>query len=325
LEVRALPYYVGVDGGGTKTAIAATDKAATKILTSKTGSASWREYGIEPVVKNIKQTINALPFGQDDTIAAISLGLPCYGERADEDSMLSQAFHEAYPGIPIYFANDVEVGWAGSLGLEPGINVVAGTGAIAFGKDEGGKTVRSGGWSEFFGDEGSCYWIGRRVMELFSKQSDCRMERDALYEIVRREFRLANDFDFIDLMHSGYIMHRYKVASLQMLAKQAALAGSPSAKELYNAASGELCLLVRSIRDQLEFLSKPFLVSYTGGLFAAGDVFLPQFAKGVEAVGGKLITPRFGPAEGALLLTFSKFNTEALPSLQKSLNENKKT
>jgi len=230
---------------------------------------------------------------------------------------LSKSFHDAFPGIPLYLTNDVEVGWAGSLGLDPGINVVAGTGAIAFGKDEGGNTVRSGGWSEFFGDEGSCYWIGRRVMELFSKQSDCRLERDALYEVVRSEFGIVNDFDFIDLMHEGYIMHRHKVASLQLLAEKAALAGSLSARAIYEDASRELCLLVRSIRDRLVFENKPFLVSYTGGLFSAADLFLPLFMRGVEDVGGKLIPPRFGPAEGALLIAFSKFCAEGIPELRR--------
>jgi len=318
-----LHYYIGVDGGGTKTAVAASDESAGQIFRTETGSAAWREYGIDPVVQTIKAAIAALPFAPDAAIAGIALGLPCYGEQVEGEKDLEQALYAAFPDVPLYFCNDVEVGWAGSLGLSPGINVVAGTGAIAFGKDERAQAVRCGGWSEFFGDEGSCYWIGRQVMGLFSKQSDGRMERDALYDVVRSTFSLTHDFDFIDLMYGEYMMYRDQVASLQLLAKEAALAGSPGALALYAAASEELCLLVRSIRDQLSFSETPFLVSYTGGLFRAEDLILSRFSEGVRALGGRLVPPQFGPAEGALALAFSKFHSEGLSGLLQLLNKNK--
>ena len=315
-------YYIGVDGGGTKTAIVAASRDASVFSYVKTGSASWREYGINTVVKNIKQVIEALPFQAEDSIVGVAMGMPCYGESVDGDRKLEQALHEAFNGIPLYLSNDVEVGWAGSLGLSPGVNVVAGTGAIAYGRDEEGNSGRSGGWGEFFGDEGSCYWMGLRVMELFSKQSDGRMVRDDLYEIVRRELKLTNDTDFIDLIYSQY-KHRDKVAALQLLARQAALAGSQSARALYVVAAAELCLLVRAIRDRLAFAKSPFLVSYSGGLFHAADFVFPKFTQGVEEMGGKLMQPRFEPAEGALLLAFSQFHAEGLPRLYARLNESK--
>ena len=317
-----MQYYIGVDGGGTKTALAAVGQDISLLAFAKTGSASWREYGIARVIKNIKQAIESLPFGKEDTIAGMVLGLPCYGESAEGDQELEQAFLAAFPDTPLYFTNDVEVGWAGSLGLLPGVNVVAGTGSIAFGKNQAGKAARSGGWSEFFGDEGSCYWLGRRVMELFSKQSDGRMEQDALYDTVRSALSLANDIDFIDLMHTDYIPQRDKVAALQLLGIEAALAGSESAKALYVEAAAELCLLVRAIRDKITSESEPFLVSYTGGLFHAGDLILSEFTRGIADLGGKVTAPKFDPAEGALLLAFSKFHPDRLPALQEGLKNN---
>ena len=314
-----MQYYIGVDGGGTKTAIAAAGQDASTFAFTQTGSASWREYGIASVIETIKQAIETLPLGKEDSIAGMALGLPCYGESAEGDRALEQALPAAFPDIPLYLTNDVEVGWAGSLGLSPGINVVAGTGAIAFGKDQAGKSARSGGWSEFFGDEGSCYWMGRQVMALFSKQSDGRMQRDALYETVRSALSITNDFDFIDLMHEEYLPQRDKVASLQLLAKQAALAGSESAKALYADAAAELCLLVRAIRDSLSFESEPFLVSYVGGLWKSEDLVLPQFAKGIADLGGKVVLPRFGPAEGALLLATDRFNPQGLTMMLERL------
>lgn len=114
-------------------------------------------------------------------------------------------------------SNDVEAGWAGSLGMEPGIHLVSGTGSIAFGKNKAGKSKRSGSWSAFFGDEGSCCWLGRRTMELFSKQADGRIPVGPLYHMMRERFQLKQDMDFIACMEAEYIPVRSKTASLQKL------------------------------------------------------------------------------------------------------------
>ena len=316
-----IKYYVGVDGGGTKTAICAAAADSSELFSEITHSAAWREFGVDKVVKNISEMINSFPLCPNGHVAGIAMGLPCYGESEDGDRELRKAVIEAFPSVPIYLTNDVEVGWAGSLGLSPGVNVVAGTGSIAFGKDETGKTARCGGWSEFFSDEGSCYWIGREALQLFSKQADGRVPKDELYNIIHKEFNLKNDFEIIDLIHSEYVANRDKVASLQILARNAALAGSESVKVLYKEAANELCRLVEAISEKIHFKQQPYPVSYSGGLYRAGELILPYFFAGIEAAGGIPVTPKFEPMYGAVLLAFEKNNPEGLPKLQQRLEE----
>jgi hypothetical protein len=55
-------------------------------------------------------------------------------------------------------ANDAVCAWAGSLGGEDGITIVAGTSSIGYGERKG-RAARAGGWGEPFSDEGSAYWI----------------------------------------------------------------------------------------------------------------------------------------------------------------------
>lgn len=316
-------YYVGIDGGGTKTAICVASSDDFLLHYAKTGGSSWREHGVTKVVQSFKETVHSI-IGEDFTnIDGIAMGLSCHGESADGDCALEQAIHKAFVDIPVYFTNDVEVGWAGSMALEPGINVVAGTGSIAFGKDIHGKTARSGGWSEFFSDEGSCYWVGRKVMELFSKQSDGRCPKDELYFTVRHEFGLKDDFSFIDLIHTEYTVYRERVASLQFLAEKAAMAGAPSAIALYGEAAQELVLLVSAVRNKLDFAEKTWTVSYSGGLFKAGELVLPQFSKDIEKDGGKLSKPQFEPVQGAVLLAFQHFCPDGLSRIQKIMRESK--
>jgi len=272
-------------------------------------------------VKIIKNVINSFRLGEDAVIAGVAMGLPCFGESEDGDRELRKELSSAFPKIPVYITNDVEVGWAGSLDLASGINVVAGTGSIAFGKNESGETARCGGWSEFFSDEGSCYWIGCKVLQLFSKQADGRVPKDELYSVVRKEFKLKNDFEIIDLVHNEYITNREKVAALQFLAKDAALAGSCSARNLYEDATDELCSIVAAIRDKLQFKHQPFPVSYSGGLFKAGELILPYFTKCIIAAGGNPVTPKYEPVYGAVLLAFEQNCPDCLTGLRKRLDE----
>lgn len=327
MEDENLRYYIGIDGGGTKTAVCAAGDNGSPLRYTKTTGASWREHGVWKVAQNLKETVDELLGDERTQIAGIAMGLPCHGESAEGDRALERAVREVFSGIPLYVTNDVEVGWAGSLALEPGINIVAGTGSIAFGKDMHERTARSGGWGEFFGDEGSCYWMGRNLMELFSKQSDGRIPKDELYITVCREFGLSNDFSFIDLMYTEYMGYRERVASLQFLAEKAALAGSPSVKELYGEAVRELCLTVTAVRGQLDFPDKPWRVSYSGGLFKAGELVLPQFTKEIEKEGGQLLKPRFSPVEGAVLLAFQRFFPDGLSQVQQTMQNltNRKT
>ena len=312
-------YYVGVDGGGTKTTVCIAAADSSLLLSELTGSASWREYGVNSVIGNIKAVIDGFPVEKDASIAGIVMGLPCFGEGEAGDRELKSAIAESFGNIPVYITNDVEVGWAGSLGLTPGVNVVAGTGSIAFGKNEAGETYRCGGWSEFFSDEGSCYWVGRKMLQLFSKQADGRMPRDELYDVVMREFGLTNDIEIIEPLHSNYLTSRDKVAALQFLAKEAALLGSVSARELYKKAADELCAHVAAIRNSLNFENEPFLVSYSGGLFKTGELILPHFFAGIEAICGKPVSPKFEPMFGALLMAFERGYAQGLDSLQKRL------
>ena len=50
--------------------------------------------------------------------------------------------------------------------------------------------------------------LGRAAMGLFSKEADGRAPRGALYEIVRREFGLTNDFYFTDVIQERWAPSR---------------------------------------------------------------------------------------------------------------------
>nr|WP_319489841.1 BadF/BadG/BcrA/BcrD ATPase family protein [uncultured Caproiciproducens sp.] len=316
-----MKYYIGIDGGGTKTAFSLCNGEGEQIATYLSTGSSYMMYGIDHVVECIRLGVGqCLQQGNVSLtdVAGISMGLPCIGENVVLDLPLKEKIHASFPGVPVYIGNDVEVGWAGSLACEEGINVVAGTGSIAFGKDHSGKTARSGGWAEFFSDEGSCYWAGRKTLELFSKESDYRLQKSALHDVICEEFHLTDDYQIIDIMFKDYFPYREKVASLQILLEKAAVRGDPNAIQAYRSAAEELALIVKGVLNQLDF-PEGFPVSYSGGLFKAGDLILKPFESQIHALGGILVKPALPPVMGAVLLCFSKFNPSDFSAVSKTI------
>lgn len=295
---------LGIDGGGTKTAFELADLSGIPLAAHTDIGSSYQQHGYDGVLATLRR-------GQDacleqtgaarGDITAVCVGLPCFDEFPEHDRKIEALIREAFAPAAVRVINDTEVAWAGSLARGVGINVVAGTGSVSFGRDSAGNTARCGGWSATFGDEGSSYWAGIKAMELFMKEVDGRLPRGPLYDILREELKLPSDIAFIALMHEEYLPHRDKTASLQMLLEKAAIAGDEAARGVYEKAAEELALLVMGANGRLG-LAAPFPVSYSGGMFKAGDLILPAFQNSVEALGGMLVHPIHSPVHGAVLL-----------------------
>lgn len=302
-------WYVGVDGGGTKTAFAVSGGDGTVAAQIEWPGCSYQMIGVANVVSLITDGVREILHAVDASLndcAGCCLGIPCFGESAKHDAILTEELQRSLAPAPLYIVNDVEVGWAGSLGGKEGIHIVAGTGSIAFGRGADDTPARCGGWSEFFGDEGSCYWIGREAMSLFTKQADGRAPRGPLYAIVKDMYGITDDLSFNEYTIEHLAGHRDKVASFQMAAKQAAEAGDVTAQTLYQRAAEELAMLVKALKDKLTFSQTVVPVSYSGGLFKAGKLILPPFEREIERLGCSLHAPLMTSVEGALLLAVKR-------------------
>lgn len=296
-------FYIGIDGGGTKTEFLMSDGEGKIIARLIEKGTSYQQYGFEETAGRLEQGVNkCLSAGgvTMEEVAGIFMGLPCVGESASGDAELKKSIYKVLPEDKVRIGNDVEAGYAGALGTASGIHLVAGTGSIGLGKNREGRMARCGGWHEYFSDEGSCCWLGRKTMELFTKEADGRCERGRLYEVLRREFSLGSDFDWVSEMINGYLYKREKIASLQIYLMQAALDGDGCAKELYSQAAEELMLIARGIKRKLGM--ERAVISYSGGLFKAGGLILGPLQKLAEEDGDTLAEPKASPAEGALLL-----------------------
>lgn len=295
--------FLGVDGGGTKTAFALITADGKLLGSAVMGPSHPDQVGLDGVRQTLREGVASVcrqAAVEADTIAFSFWGLPGFGENLELVPLLENAVAEILETDRHRCGNDVEAGWAGSLACCPGIHLVAGTGAIGFGVDPQRNTARSSGWNELFGDEGSAYWLGRNLLSLFTKESDGRLDRSPLYEIVRQELRLERDLDLLANMELW--SQRQAVAGLARLAYEAAVQGDEYAIALFREAAVEQSLTVKAIIQQLEFPKDELIpVSYSGGVFKAGAFILEPLKELLAPLNAQLVEPKLTPVMGACL------------------------
>jgi N-acetylglucosamine kinase-like BadF-type ATPase len=298
--------YLGVDGGGTKTAFVLADERGRILASHQEGSLYHPEVGLAEVLATLRRGashVMRLSGVAPQALDGAWVGLPAFGEDSRVQSRLASLPAEAFPGIAVGRGNDLECSHAGALGGADGISLVAGTGSMTWGTWQG-RSVRCGGWGEVFGDEGSAYWIAREGLALFSRMSDGRAERGLLYELLRARTGLDSDLDLSgrvvsDAARSGF-------ASYAVAVHDAALAGDVGALAILERAAGELAQLVQETRRSLGVPANAAIAaSSSGGVLREDGLVLPALARALAGPGiGRvdLRAPVMAPALGAVTL-----------------------
>jgi len=301
--------FLGVDGGGTKTAFVLADERGRVLAAHAEGSLYHPEVGLPEVLATLRRGAAEVARAAGVSPGAIAgawVGLPAFGEDSRLQAELAALPARALPGIATGCGNDLECSHAGALGGGDGISLVAGTGSMTWGTWRG-RSVRCGGWGEVFGDEGSAYWIAREGLALFSRMSDGRAERGPFYELLRARTGLDSDLDL-----SGRVVSdgaRSAVAAYAVAIHDAALAGDPAARAILRRAAVELADLVRATCRLLDVPPGATVVASTSGSVLGDDGLvlqdLRQLLSSAQDGGGgaiELRAPVMAPVLGAVAL-----------------------
>ena len=321
--------YLGIDGGGTKTAFIIIDKKGLVYAQHEETTSYYIEIGLnglkDLLIKGIEKTLNKANLTAEHIDFAF-FGLPAYGEDSAVIEEITAIPSQLIPASKYACGNDMIPGWASALGCKDGINIVAGTGSIAYG-ELNGATARCGGWSEIFSDEGSAHWIAKCGLALFTKMSDGRLDKSPLYHLFKEHFQLSNDLDICGIILNQWQGSRSKIAQLSLLVSEAALAGDTLALDIFDQAAQELALMINSTRLQLGYQENEQVnVSYSGGVFNSKALILSPLNKHLSAISTsfKLIEPKYQPVIGSALyaakLDGYQYSLDCLNTLENNVN-----
>ena len=314
-----MKYYMGIDGGGTKTKFVLADETG-EIKASCTGGACFylqvgfdaltelmRE-GAEEVIRiyNEEAAGDEAPITKDD-IACVCAGLAGYDDVAADNIYIEKAVKKGLGDMPLLLVNDCVIALAGALEGAEGICMIAGTGSIAYGYSKESGTMRCGGCPHVLGgDEGSGYWLGCALLREFRRQSDGRDERTLLYSRVRDVLGLKTDDEMVTRVAEDWGFDRTKIASLAPVVSELCDEGDPFAKNIVGQAAKELSDLAVALYGRLGFSEKDekqqIPVSGAGSIFKMGSKLKGPLTEILEAHGMTWREPTGTPEEGAVLL-----------------------
>ncbi len=246
-----MAYYLGIDGGGTKTRCVLADEtiAVAKAMSGgsnmvRLGEAQARE-ALHTVVRQVCATARISP----NQIRAVCIGA-AGAARPEIAAKIRSIFTEIVSATPsglavpkIEVVGDAEIALEAAFGTGPGVIVIAGTGSIVYGRDVAGRIARAGGWGFAISDEGSGHWIGRRAISAILSAHDQGLET-TLAAMVLRAWKLAT---LEELVQQANSTPPPDFPRLFPVVLRAADEGDNAARDLLSDAGGKLATLAATV------------------------------------------------------------------------------
>jgi len=271
-------YYLGIDGGGSKTTCAVGD-GTTTLATSTTGPSNVVRVGEAQARESLHLGVRQACAAAGITPAQVSH--TCLGAAGAAGPEIAGTLRRALAEIlspPIEVVGDMDIALEAAFDAGPGVIVIAGTGSIAYGRDPQGSISRAGGWGFAISDEGSAHWIGRSTIMAVLRAADESATRDpASAEISHLSRALMEAWSaesLNDLAAAGNSRPPPDFAALFPAVLAAADAGDELAQTVLTRAGTELAQLA-DIAIRRLFLDASSPSKATEGVSSVPDAAVP--------------------------------------------------
>jgi N-acetylglucosamine kinase-like BadF-type ATPase len=295
-------YVAGIDGGQSSTTAVIVDESGAVVGRGTAGPADHVDEG-----PGSSRCADACAAAFASALASAGLSPQTRVEAAVAGiSGYDDAFDGAVPALAagrFRFVHDLPIALAGAVPARPAVLLLSGTGSAAYGEDEAGVGVRTGGWGYLFGDEGSAFAIARDALAA-AMRADDRGERSALTQPALEFFGCADVRALASAALRGRIS-RTQLASFAPRVHDAAAAGDADGLRIIADAADALASLAALTIARLDRAGSAVGVALAGGSFAN-----PAFAALVgtrlhaHAPNAQVLRPRYAAVIGAALLAF---------------------
>ena len=295
-----MSFFLGVDGGGTRTRVAMVDG---------TGREHARAEGPPTLVDpaNPSATIGVIADlcrevaskgGADLPVAGLWAGIAGAGIEPTR-GLVEAALLEAGLSLRTAVGADAEATFHDAFPSGPGILLISGTGSIALGRAVDGSTLRVGGWGAHLGDEGSGYRIGMSALRALARGEDGRGVSTDLRDPVLKALGVDRPADLIKWMAAA---RKADVAALVPLICEVAEAGDRAAMIVIEMAVDELAEHIQTLIRRFDPWPAPPEVALAGGLIEEDGPLRSRVIRAIEGLPCRLQGRALDGARGACSL-----------------------
>jgi len=296
-----MPHFLGMDGGGTRTTAWLANHQGRVLARSEAGPSNPLKVGLAASQHEILRAARtAMRQGRAQRLAldAVCVGLAGV-DRPPVHRRLLTWLRKSVPARFHLLTSDAAIALQAAISDSPGIIVISGTGSIAYGRDQQGRVLRSGGWGTLFDDAGSGYDLGRKAIASVLYALDGRGPHTLLEAKICRALGLR---DITQVILRALPPH--EIAALFPLVLEAARQRDRVARRLCEQAGYQLAELALALLKRFGWRARAVPVACAGGVFQASRRIRLSFARHLRGRAPRVRVVRLDrPAvEGALAL-----------------------
>jgi N-acetylglucosamine kinase-like BadF-type ATPase len=260
-------HALGIDAGGTKTVCQLADETGHVLAEARRGGANLQAAGELEVEKVLHEVMEEALADRDVIPGAICLGIAGV-DRPDDARVVRGIMRRIGYKAKTLIVNDALIALEAGAPGQPGIVVIAGTGSIAYGRNDRNEAARSGGWGYVLGDEGSGYWIGRAALRAVLREADRRGPATELTSLLLNYYGVGRAQDLIHQVYAASLRPA-AIAALAQCVTAARDAGDQVAIGILRGAADQLEASALSVARRLELVGTEFPFVLSGGMFRA--------------------------------------------------------
>ena len=274
-EQNAAPetsFYLGFDGGGTKTDCILMDAEANVLARATAGPSNPLRAGYAKAWFTLSDAADVVlerHHLKATDIRGICAGIGGAG-RESVAKRIATFLERAFPEAAVTVTTDLAITLNASVGEGEGIILVVGTGSASYGRDAQGHTARAGGRGPWFSDEGSGFDIGRRALAAVVRAEEKRGPTTALSHKVLQWLGCKDWSRVLD-----WVVKNPDDVFPRIFPLVADLGdhGDPVACEILSGAAESLGELTYSVLQKLDMQDCEVPVAITGGTVGRSKFF----------------------------------------------------
>lgn len=297
-------YVCGWDGGGTKTEVCVMDAVGAFLPSGFFGPLNINGASADKVAQTVRDSVAFMSkqSGGLEACAGLVIGMAGASNENAVRQMEAMVRSAGYSG-PLRIVGDQEIALAGAV-EGPGAVLIAGTGAICFGRDEAGNRHRVGGFGYLIDDGGSGYAIGRDILAAAARSSDGRMGKTFLEDLVYEALGVSHMGGVITWLYAP-ATGKKEVASLAPLLLKALEQKDEAAQAIAEKAARDLSELALTFWRKAELTEGE--LAMTGSILNRYASIRARTEEIIRAAlpAAAILSPRRTPAQGAALLARS--------------------
>jgi N-acetylglucosamine kinase-like BadF-type ATPase len=289
--------YAGIDAGQSRTVAAIADESGRELGRGESGAAD--EIGQDANSTRLSDAIRSA-YDEAATAAKLPAGVRCERIVAGISGYEGRVYGRP-PELPcgeLVLVHDAVIAHAGAFEGGSGVVVIAGTGSVAYGANERGETVTSGGWGYLFGDEGSAFWFARRAIEDAIRDEDAG-KKNPFAPMLLRHFGSSSLHALVRSFYAGEIS-RTALAEFAQAAIERSASDPGGERYVQQCALALADLAVRTMA-RIGLQAGP--LAFLGGMTKSAAMKSAIISAVEEAApGAKIVEPAGDAVSGALFL-----------------------